>query len=416
MDVVIERCAGIDIGKKLIVAAVRTPGAGRSGRVCEVRGFGGFARNLEALADWLEAEGVTHVAMEATGVYWKPVWHVLEEHSFELMLVNPTQVRKIPGRKTDVIDAQWIGQLLECGLLHGSFVSPEQVRDLRDLTRYRKRLVQDRARESLRVQKVLEDAGVKLASVATDVLGVSARAMLDGLIGGERDPDVLADMALGRMRPKRDLLRDALAASRFRAHHSVMLSAHLTHIDHLDAGIGGLDAQIDELMTPFTQARDHLMTIPGVGRKAAEIIIAEIGTDMTQFPTAAHLASWAGMCPGNNESAGKRLSGRTRHGDPWLSGLVTECGWAARRAKNTYLAAQFWQIAKRRGQQRAAVAVGHTILTIAWHLLTDNTDYQELGHDRFERRRTPNPDRERQHLTTRLEALGYTVTLEPIAA
>ena len=413
MDVVHERCAGLDIGKKLVVAAIRVPGDGRSKRRQEVRSFGTFAVDLEALADWLESERIGSVAMEATGVYWKPIWHVLEDRSFELLLVNPTQVRKVPGRKTDVKDAEWIAQLLECGLLRGSFVPPEVIRDLRDLTRYQKRLIQDRARESLRVQKVLEDAGVKLASVAANVLGVSGRSMLEALIAGERDPDVLAEMALRRMRSKIPELRQALAASRFRGHHAVMLRAHLDHVDHLDEAIAGLEERVDELMAPFEAARDRLMTIPGVSKRAAEAIIAEAGVDMTRFPTAAHLASWAGMCPGNNESAGKHLSGRTRKGDPWLSGMVTECGWAARRTKDTYLAAQFWQIARRRGQEKAAVAVGHTVLVIAWHILSEGVTYQELGGDWFDRRRDPQAQQRR--LVRQLEAMGLRVTIEAAA-
>jgi transposase len=414
MEVVHERCAGLDIGKKLVVAAVRSPGEGRAGRRQEVRSFGTFARDLDELADWLESEGVSLVAMEATGVYWKPIWHVLEDRRFELLLVNPTHVKKVPGRKTDVKDAEWIAQLLECGLLRGSFVPPPVIRDLRDLTRYRKKLIQDRARESARVQKVLEDAGVKLASVASDVLGVSGRSMLDALIAGERDPEVLAEMALRRMRSKIPELRQALAASRFRPHHGIMLGEHLAHVDHLDAAITRLDDQVDELMAPFVDHRDRLATIPGVGKRAAEVIIAEVGLDMTRFPTAAHLASWAGMCPGNNESAGKHLSGRTRRGDPWLSGLVTECGWAARRTKGTYLAAQFWQIARRRGQEKAAVAVGHTILVIAWHILNEDATYQELGGDWFDRRRDPQAQQRR--LIRQLEALGLRVTIETAAA
>lgn len=414
MEVVHERCAGLDIGKRLVVAAIRSPGEGRAKRRQVVRSFGTFGRDLDELADWLESEAVTQVAMEATGVYWKPIWHVLEERRLELLLVNPTHVKKVPGRKTDVKDAEWIAQLLECGLLRGSFVPPETIRDLRDLTRYRKKLIQDRARESARVQKVLEDAGVKLASVATDVLGVSGREMLEALIAGERDPDVLAEMARGRMRPKIPELRQALAASRFRAHHGVMLAEHLAHVDHLSTAIQRLDAQVDALMAPFAEDRDRLATIPGVAKRAAEIIIAEIGVDMSRFPTSAHLASWAGMCPGNNESAGKHLSGRTRRGDPWLSGLITECGWAARGAKDTYLAAQFWQIARRRGQEKAAVAVGHSILVICWHILRDKATYQELGGDWFDRRRDPQAQQKR--LIRQLEAMGLRVTVEPVAA
>jgi transposase len=293
---------------------------GRRRRRQEVRSFGTFAEDLEALADWLSAGGVTKVAMEATGIYWKPIWHVLEDRGFELLSLNATHVRKVPGRKTDVKDAEWIAQLLECGLLRGSFVPPEVIRDLRDLTRDRKRPGQERARESQRIQKVLEDAGVKVASVVSDVLGVSGRAMLDALIAGERDAEVLAELALGRMRPKRVELRRALAAARFRPHHAVMLSEHLAHLDHLDGGISRLDDQIDRLMAPFSAQRDKLATIPGVGKRAAEVIIAESGVDMSVFPTSGHLASWAGMCPGNNESAGKHLSGRTGKVTPGSAG------------------------------------------------------------------------------------------------
>jgi len=413
MEVVVERCAGLDIGKALVVAAVRTPGPGRH-RSQEVRSFGTFVTELDALADWLDAKGVTQVVMEATGVYWKPIWHVLEDRGFELLLVNAAHVKKVPGRKTDVKDAEWLAQLLECGLLRGSFVPPPVIRDLRDLTRYRKRLIQDHAREVQRVQKVLEDAGVKLASVASDVLGASGRKMLDALIGGERDADVLADLALGRLRKKIPELRQALAASRFRPHHALMLREHLAHLDYLESAVARLDGQVDELMAPFVPQRDRLATIPGVAKRAAEVIISEIGVDMDRFPTAGQLASWAGMCPGNNESAGKRRSGRTSKGDPWLSGLLTECAWAASYSKDTYLGAQFWQIARRRGKEKAAVAVGHTILLIAWHILREGVTYTELGGDWFDRRRDPAGQQRR--LIRQLEALGLRVTVEPTAA
>ena len=292
---------------------------------------------------------------------------------------------------------------------------PPVIRDLRDLTRYRKRLIEDRVREALRVQKVLEGAGIKLSSVASDAVGVSGRAMIDALIAGERDPGALAELARGRLRAKIPQLREALAASRFREHHAVMLGEHLAHLDHLDVAIDRLDQRIDAVMAPFSDRRERLQTIPGVGRRAAEVIIAEVGVDMSRFPTAAHLASWAGMCPGKNESAGKHLSGKTRKGDPWLSGLVTECGWAARRTKGTYLAAQFWQIARRRGQERAAVAVGHSILVIAWHILAgEAVTYAELGGDYFARRH--DPTRRQRQLLRQLEQLGLKVTVEPVAA
>jgi transposase len=366
------------------------------------------------MADWLAGEGVTQVVMEATGVYWKAPWYALEDR-VELLLVNATHVKKVPGRKTDVKDAEWLARLAECGLLRGSFVPPEPIRDLRDLTRYRKKLVQDRGREAQRVQKVLEDAGVKLASVASDVLGRSGRQMLDALMAGERDPAALAEMARARMRNKIPELRQALVTARFRAHHAVMLGEHLAHVDHLDTAIARLDAQVDEVMAPFADARDRLATIPGVGKTAAEVIIAEIGVNMAQFPTPEHPASWAGMCPGNKRSAGKSYSGRTPQGNPWLSGMLTQCAWAVRRSRDTYLAAQFWQIARRRGQERAAVAVGHSILVIAWHLLSSpDAVYDELGGDYFTRR--VDPARQQRRLVAQLEALGLSVEIKPAAA
>jgi transposase len=352
--------------------------------------------------------------MEATGVYWKPIWYSLEGAVGDLLLVNATHGKKVPGRKTDVKDAEWLAQLGECGLLRASFVPPETVRDLRDLTRYRKKLIQARAQEVQRVQKLLEDTGVKLASVASDVLGVSGRDMLDALVSGERDAAALAERARGRMRAKLPQLRDALATARFREHHAWMLREHLARIDDLDAGINRLDNQVDKVIAPFANARDRLMTIPGVAKKSAEVIIAETGADMAQFPTAAHLASWTGMCPGNKRSAGKDYSGRTPQGNAWLSGVLTECGWVVRRSRGTYLAAQFWNIAKRRGQEKAAVAVGHSILVIAWHILSDPAlAYKDLGPDYLERR--ANPERQRRYLLSRLAALGLEVEVKNAA-
>jgi transposase len=410
MDVVVERAGALDIGKKLIVAAIRVPGEGRKKRRQEVRSFGAFESDLKDLAEWLLSEGVTDVAMEATGVYWKAPWYALEDAGFNLLLVNPAQVRKVPGRKTDVKDAEWICQLLECGLLNGSFVPPEPIRDLRDLTRYRKKLVQDRSREASRVQKVLEDAGVKMSSVVSDCMGVSGRLMLNALIAGERSPEALANFAKAALKKKIPQLQRAMATARFRDHHAMMLKAHLAHIDHLNATIAAIDEEVDEVIGPFASQRDLLMTIPGVGKHAAEVVIAEIGVDMNQFPTSGHLASWAGMCPGNNESAGKHLSGRTRSANPWLSGLLTQCGWSARQARGTYLAAQFWHIAKTRGREKAAVAVGHSVLVIAWHILKEDVEYQDLGGDWFDRRK--NPEDQRDRLVQRLESLGYDVKTE----
>jgi transposase len=353
--------------------------------------------------------------MEATGMFWWPIWNVLEgEGKFDLMLVNPQHIKKVPGRKTDVKDAEWLAQLLECGLLRGSFVPPPVIRDLRDLTRYRKRLVEDRVREGLRVQKVLEGAGVKLSSVVSDTLGVSGREMIEALIAGVRDPEVLAEMARARMRSKIPQLQKALASSRFRDHHAVMLRAHLDHLDHLDAAISALDGRIDEVMGPFSDQRDRLTTIPGVGKRAAEVIIAEVGVDMARFPTSAHLSSWAGMCPGNNESAGKHFSGRTRKGSKWLRSGLTQSAKAASRSKGTYFAAQYGRLKGRRGHGRATIAVAHSILVIAFHILDRGKPYEELGADYFLRRN--DPERHARKLKRQIEALGYDVTLTPVEA
>jgi transposase len=407
MQILYERCAGLDIGKDDVVACVRVPDGG-GGRRREVRTFGTFTRQLETLAEWLAAEGVTEVVMEATGQYWKPVWYILEERGFELLLVNARHVRILPGRKTDVGDAEWLAELLEHGLLRGSFVPPATIRELRDLTRYRKRLIQTHSSEAQRIAKTLEDAGIRLGSVASDILGVSGRAMLRALVAGERDPAVLAGLARGRLRSKESDLREALHG-RFGEHHALLVRLALEHVEQLERSIGELDTEVDRVIDPFARARDHLDTITGVGVRAAECIIAEIGVDMTVFPTAAHLASWAGRCPGNNVTGGKRHSGRTRHGSVWLGDILTECAWAAARSRGTYLGAQFWRLARRIGKKKAAVAVGHSILVIAWHLLTDDADYADLGGDYFVKR---DAERARSRAIGQLEALGYRVTLE----
>lgn len=409
MEILYQRCAGLDVGKDEVVACVRVPDG--AGRRQEVRTFGTFTARLEALADWLAAEGVTNVVMEATGQYWKPVWYVLEERGFELMLVNARHVKILPGRKTDVGDAAWLAELLEHGLLRGSFVPPAVIRQLRDLTRYRKRLIQAHGQECQRIQKTLEDAGIKLDSVASDILGASGRAMLSALVAGERDSNVLAELARGRLRTKRAELREALHG-RFSDHHALLVRLALEHIDQLERSIDALGAEIDRVIAPFERARDRLDTITGVGRRAAESIIAEMGVDMAVFPSAAHLASWAGRCPGNNVTGGRRRSGRTRRGSVWLGEILTECAWAAARSRGTYLGAQFWRLARRIGRKRAAVAVGHSILVIAWHLLTDEVDYEDLGGDYFARRDT---ERARRRAISQLEGLGYRVTLEVAA-
>jgi transposase len=411
VELVVPRCAGLDVAKDEVVACVRVPDGG-GGRRQEVRTYPTFTSGLEALAEWLAAEGVTQVVMEATGQYWKPIWWVLEEQGFALMLVNARHVKILPGRKTDVGDAAWLAELLEHGLLRGSFVPPAAIRELRDLTRYRKRLIQAHTAEAQRVQKTLEDAGIKLDSVAADVLGVSGRAMLAALVGGERDPQVLAELARGRLRSKLPQLRQALRG-RFGDHHALLVRLALAHLEHLEGAIAALDRRVDEVIAPFARARDRLDTITGVGKRAAETIIAEIGVDMTVFPTAGHLASWAGRCPGNNLTGGKRRSGKPTKGNRWLGEVLIECAWAAARSRDTYLSAQYWRLARRIGKKKAAMAVGHSILVVAWHLLADDCDYADLGGDYFVRR---DADRARQRAVARLQALGYQVTLEPLAA
>jgi transposase len=423
MDVIVDRCAGLDVGKQQVQACVRGPDGVR-GRHVEVRTFDTFTGDLRSMAAWLTAEGVSEVAMEATGPYWKPVWYVLEDAGFELKLVNSRHVKILPGRKTDVGDAAWLAELLEHGLLNSSFVPPERVRRLRDLTRYRKKLIQTHTSECQRIQKNLEDAGIKLDSVASDVLGVSGRAMLRALLAGERDPEVLADLARGVLRKKIPDLQRALVG-RFGEHHALMIGIILDHIEYLETAIGSLDAQIDTVMaerdesdtvegaTPFERARDRLTTIPGVGKRAAEVMISEFGIDMTRFPTSGHLASWAGMCPGNNITGGKRRSGKTTKGDVWLRDVLGQCAWAAARTRDTYLAAQFWRLTHRIGKKKAATAVGHSILVAAWHMLSSDTDYQDLGDDWFTRK--VNDDHRRDQAIRNLHDLGYRVTLDRVA-
>ena len=366
--------------------------------------------DLLGLRDWLKSLGVTHVAMEATGVYWKPVYYLLED-DFELLLVNAQHVKNVPGRKTDVADAQWLCQLLEHGLLRASFVPPKPIRELRDLTRYRKSLVWERAREANRLQKLLEDANIKLSDVASDVLGASGRAMLAALCGGNNDPAALAELARGKLRAKLPALETALQG-RFSSHHALLLSHLLSHIDYLDHSIDSLSAEIEERLDPFAQQRELLCTIPGVAERTAEVILAELGPDMGRFPSHRHAASWAAICPGNDESAGKRKTGKTRKGDRWLrTALVEAANSAAGRTKDTYLRAQYLRVKRRQGHKKAIVAVAHSILVAAYYILRDQVPYQELGGDFFIRRQ----DQERltQRLVRQLERLGQRVTLEP---
>jgi transposase len=408
MDTLYPRCAGIDVHKANVVVCVRC--CGRRGQKVseEVRTFSTMTRDLLALADWLAEQGVTHVAMESTGVYWKPVFNILEG-GVQVILVNAEHIKQVPGRKTDVKDCQWIAQLLQHGLLKASFVPPEPIRELRDLTRQRTQLIQERAAAANRIQKVLEDANVKLASVATDVLGASGRDMLEALIAGETDPEKLADLARKRLREKIPQLQLALQG-RVTEHHRFLLRMHLDHVSHLEELIGRLGARVEEAMAPFAEAVQRLQTIPGVSQRVAETVLAEIGTNMDQFPTDGHLASWGGMCSGNNESAGKRRSGRCTHGNRWLKRILVQAAWAASHTKGTYLAAQYRRLAKRRGRKRALVAVGHTLLVIIYHVLKRGTTYAELGPEFLDRLE---PERLTRQLIKRLEALGHKVTLEP---
>ncbi|MDQ3974365.1 MAG: IS110 family transposase [Actinomycetota bacterium] len=414
MDVIVERCAALDVHKKTVMACVRAPDGG-GGRRQELREYRTFSRDLGRLRAWLEAEGVSQVAMEATGVFWKPVWYVLEGAGFELLLANARHVKNVPGRKTDASDAAWLAQLLECGLLRGSFVPPREIARLRDLTRYRTKVVQERGRESQRLQKLLEDAGIKLDSVATDIQGVSCRRMIEALIVGERDPEVLAELALTRMRPKIGELREALVG-RFDDHHALLARLHLDHMDELTRIEVRLEQQVDRLMAPFCEAATRLVTIPGIGKRVAEVVVAEAGIDMSRFPTAAHLASWAGLCPGNHESAGKRRSGKARKGNAALRSALCEAAWAAAHTKDGYLPAQYRRFLRRFGKNnegKALFALAHTLLVIIWHVLANGCDYQDLGGDYFQRRN--DADARQRYLVRELQKLGHIVTLQPAA-
>jgi transposase len=407
MDILYPCCAGLDVHKKDVVACrITKDQAGQ--QVIEVCTFSTMTPDLLRLNDWLAAGSVTHVALESTGVYWQPVYNLLES-GFDLMLVNPRHFKNVPGRKTDVKDAQWLAELLQVGLLRASFVPPPAQRQLRELVRYRSTLIAERATLCNRIQKLLEGANIKLASIATDVLGVSGRSMLDALVAGERDPQVLAELAKGRLRNKKTLLEQALTG-RFTDTQGFILTHLLALIDALEESIDAFDHKIEAACVPFAEAVQRLDTIPGVGQAVAEVIVSEVGTDMTRFPTPAHLAAWAGVAPGNNESAGKRLSSRVRQGNLSLRKALLQAAHAAAHQKNTYLSAQYRRIAFRRGPKKAALAVAHSILVIAYRLIERSQDYQELGGDYFDRRR---PDETVSRLTQRLQQLGYQVTQNP---
>lgn len=447
MELVYQRCCGIDIHKKVIVACLITQGTSGE-RHKEIRSFGTVTQQLLQLLDWLKAADCTHVAMESTGVYWKPIYNLLEGH-FELLVVNAQHIKAVPGRKTDVRDAEWIADLLQHGLLRGSYIPSAPQRELRELTRYRTNLVEERARAVNRLQKTLEDTNLKLGDVATDIMGKSARAMLEALLAGQTDPTKLADLARGRLKAKRAQLEEALVGV-LKPHHRFMLTEHLALIDTLDEAITRASQEIAQRLDPppdpttataptaeehqeqaaeseaFQSAEEHpaqdtrslswaqaivlLCSIPGISRRAAEGILAEIGLEMARFPTSRHLASWAGMCPGNHESAGKRLSGRTTKGSPWLRKLLVEAAHAAAHTKHTYLSALYRRIRARGGAKKAMIAVGHAILVICYHLLDQQISYEELGGNYFDER-----DRQatEKRLVRRLEQLGYQVALQP---
>jgi transposase len=410
MEVLHPHCAGLDVHKQTVVACVRLATAGEVGR--EVRTFATTTAGLLALAEWLSESGCTHVAMEATGVYWKPVWHILAEGGFALILANAAHVRSVPGRKTDVSDAAWLAELLAHGLIRASFVPDAPTQELRALLRTRKQLTREKASHMQRLQKTLEDANVKLDAVLTDLLGTSGRAMLEALTAGETDPAKLAALAHPRLAATPERLREALRGRATR-HHRFLLRLHLDQVDALDAAIGRIDREVEEQLAPFRAAVALLTSIPGVGALAARVIVAEIGLDMGRFPSAGHLVSWAGLCPGNDESAGKRRSNRLRKGAPWLKTTLVQCAWAASRKKASYLQAQFHRLRGRRGPKKAVCAVAASILTAAYHMLKDSTAYRDLGPDHLDRR---SKEVQARRLVRRLADLGYAVEITPAAA
>ena len=409
MDAVVERCAGLDVHRDNVVATVRVPSEDRRRFKLSTRTFRATIGGLTELREWLAAFGVTLVGMEATGVYWKPVFQVLEDR-FECWLLNAQHLRNVPGRKTDVKDSEWICQLVAHGLVRPSFVPPPEIRRLRDLTRFRKAQINERTRAIQRLEKVLQDAGIKLTSVASGAWSKSARAMLEALLSGVSDPEQLAELAKGRMRAKIPQLREALQ-SRFKIdHHGILVAQLIAHIDTLDQAIAMMDEKIEQMLAPHAKIVELLCTIPGVALRTAQVLIAECGLDMSRFPTAAHLASWAGICPGHNESAGRRRSGRTRPGPKWLTEALTESAKSAARTKGTYFAAHFAQLRGRRGEPKAIGATRHDILIAYYYIVRDQVPFRELGPDWLRRRYSP--EHRARRLQQQLEALGYKVTLD----
>lgn len=403
MEIVYPRCCGLDVHKKVVVACVMTP----KGR--ETRSFGTVTAELLRLREWLQSSGTTHVGMESTGVYWKPIWNLLED-DFNLILVNAGHLHNVPGRKTDVKDAEWIAEVLRHGLVRGSFVPDRDQRELRELTRYRRSLVEERAREVSRIQKLLEGANIKLSSVASDVAGVSGRLMLEAMVSGVEDPVTLANMAKGALRRKKASLEEALQGM-IGEHQKMVLKVQLEHLDFLDKQIAELDKEVGTRTRSRDEIIERLDTIPGVDRRSAEDILAEIGTDMSRFPTANHLASWAGLCPGNNESAGKRKNGRRRPGDVWLCSALVRAARATTRRSNNYLSALYHRIARRRGDKRAILAVAHAIIVIIHNIIAKGTVYQDLGPEYFDQR---NKEHIVRRAIQRVEQLGFKVTIQPV--
>ena len=408
MEVLYRRCAGLDVHKDTVVACVRILQDGKIDR--EVRTFKTVTRELLALSEWLAGHGCTHIVMEATGVYWRPVWHILGDGEFELLLANAAHVKNVPGRKTDVNDATWLADLLAHGLVRGSFVPDDQTQELRGLLRTRKQFVRERSSHTLRLQKTLEDANVKLDSVISDIVGLSGRRMIEAMVAGESDPIKLAKLAHRNLKPSPQELCDALRG-RITKRHRFLLALHLQQIDAIDEAIGRIDEEVEAGLEPFRVAAQQLTTIPGVGPLAARGIVGEIGLDMSRFPTSGHLISWAGLCPRNDESAGKRRSNRMRKGAPWLKTTLIQCAWAAVRRKTCYLHAQFHRLRARRGAKKAIAAVAASILTAAYHMLRDGTLYQDLGTHHFERRDNL---AQAKHLVARLHSLGYRAELSSI--
>jgi len=410
MELLHRRCCGLDVHKETVVACLRLVADGKV--PTEVRTFQTTTADLLRLSEWLAANECTHVAMEATGVYWKPVWHILDDGDFVLVLANAAHVKNVPGRKTDVNDAMWLAELLAHGLIRASFVPDTQTQEMRNLLRTRKQLVREQSSHVLRVQKTLEDANIKLDSVLSDVMSKSGRAMLEALIAGETNPTKLASLASRRVKASPEELREALRG-RVTKHHRFLLRLHLNQIDALAAAMVTIDAQVEESLEPFRTAVELITSIPGIQSLSAHVIVSEIGIDMSRFPSATHLISWACLCPRNDESAGKRRSNRSRKGATWLKTTLVQCAWAAVKKKDSYHQAQFYRIKARRGPKKAIMAVAASMLTAIYHMLKDGTMYQDLGRNYFDRRST---EQQKKKLIKRLADLGYAAALTPLAA